>query len=61
MSAATPAAAVLWRDTQAGRNEAWVKQKVDQRYSFEDAIYSIGIKRAARVMREMEEHNGQHN
>lgn len=64
MSSATPAPAprypVIWRDTQAGRAEAWVRQyvNVEKRPQVEDftgMMESIGATKAKRVMREGEE------
>jgi len=54
MTAATPTPTpcpVLWRDTQAGRAEEWVREKMEQRYDFQGAVECQGIKKAARIMR----------
>jgi len=61
MTAATPTPTpcpVLWRDTQAGRAEEYVRQYVpgfQLKEDFHGAVEALGIKKAAQMMREVEE------
>lgn len=67
----TPApSAPLWRDTQAGRSEAWIRDGMRQRREmrlewprittdFTGAVEAIGHKKAAQMMRDIEQEERQ--
>ena len=42
----------LWGDTQAGRSEAFAREKMQQQYDFQGAIERQGVKAASRMMRD---------
>ena len=51
-SAPAPLAYTPYEYTPTGRAEAWVREKMEQRYDFQGAIERQGIKKATQMMRE---------